>query len=225
MNDKNDINIISFLKFGDKKDIYDLYENGTIYFNTINFFQNLEEQGLRGDNYEGTTKITNYHEYDNFSVQIKLHDSDKTFDMKPSKLHLREYLKDIKGNIFSLYALKTPDILDINNFSIDKRVVNFGSHFVIIRDLRRFIAKITSELKRKKISHKFGLVHYYDRNKINQAIGLFDKPDEFEYQREFRIALYRKEQNPFIIKIGSIKDYSMMFESVAINDIKFEFKK
>lgn len=41
------------------KNITDLYENGTICINPIKFFKQIEYNKLRGDNYEGASKIIN----------------------------------------------------------------------------------------------------------------------------------------------------------------------
>lgn len=54
----------------------DLLENGTVYFNTIDYFQKLEAQIARGDNYEGTTNIKNYHEYDNLKLRLTISKTD-----------------------------------------------------------------------------------------------------------------------------------------------------
>jgi hypothetical protein len=40
--------ILAFLKFGVKEHILDLYENGTVYMNTIQYFKELEDKELRG---------------------------------------------------------------------------------------------------------------------------------------------------------------------------------
>ena len=40
-----------FLKLGSEKNILDLFENGTIYMNTIEYFRKVEDEELRGDKY------------------------------------------------------------------------------------------------------------------------------------------------------------------------------
>lgn len=79
-----------FFKFGSEEHITDLFENGTIYFNTIDYFQKLEEQGLRGDKYEGTTKITN-HKSDKLKLTITIPETREEIPIKLSKFHLREF--------------------------------------------------------------------------------------------------------------------------------------
>jgi hypothetical protein len=48
--------IVSFIKFGSEKDMTDLLENGTIYMSSIKKFRTIEDNNLRGDNYEEDRK-------------------------------------------------------------------------------------------------------------------------------------------------------------------------
>ena len=48
-------NIKAFIKFGSEKNILDLYTNGTVFLNTIQYFRNIEDGELRGDKYEGVS--------------------------------------------------------------------------------------------------------------------------------------------------------------------------
>ena len=84
--EKSDNQILFFLKFGSEKNMLDLLNSGTIYFNTIDYFQNLEGEKERGDNYEGTTRITNYHEYKNLKVTFKIPNSKKKYCYKTNKI-------------------------------------------------------------------------------------------------------------------------------------------
>ena len=203
----------------------DLYENGTLYFNTIDYFQNLEsEQGFRGDKYEGTTKLTNLTEKQIKKFQITIPETGKKIDLKPTKFHLREYLSDIKGNLYSLYCLKTSEIRDIGNFKIDERVKEFGDFFIIIQDTIRFLNSVQKELDKLNISYKFKPVKYYEKKELNGEISLFDKPSEFEYQQEYRMVLYNNNSKPIKINIGSLKEYSSIFKIDAIDNMKIGIK-
>lgn len=153
----------------------DLLENGTIYFNTIDYFQKLEEQGLRGDNYEGTTKITNYHEYEHFKVILRIPETSKEISLHPTRFHLREFLSDIKGNLYSMYCLRPSDVIGVENFKIDSRVKEFGTHFVVIKNTGKFIDQICNELEKIKMDYQTKQVQYYEKDIINDDISLFHK--------------------------------------------------
>jgi hypothetical protein len=208
-----------FFKFGSEENITDLFENGTIFFNTIDYFQRLERQGARGDNYEGTTKITN-HKSDKLKFIITIPETEKEIPFKLSKFHLREFLKDITGNIYSLYCLRHQDAFEIDDFKIDPRVKEFGTHFIIIKKPEKFINLICNELDKNKFDYQIKQVEYYEKEKINGEISLFHKTTEFEYQKEFRIVLFNNEIKPKIIQIGSLKDYAEVFKVDIIDTMK-----
>lgn len=211
-----------FLKFGNKENMTDLLENGTVYFNTINYFQTLEEKCLRGDKYEGSTRIHNYHEYDNVKVTITIPETGKTIPINPTKLHVHEFLKDIKGNLYSLYCIRPKDLWDIENYRIDPRVKKFGSHFVIIQDTGKFLDHVFSELANQDF--EAGSVEYYNKDKINSEITPFQKPDQYIYQSEYRIVWFNNESIAKPINIGSIKEYAQIFEVDAIDTLKISVK-
>ena len=212
-----------FFKFGNEKNMTDLLENGTIYFNTIDYFQRLEEQGLRGDNYEGTTKITNYHEYDNLKLTFTIPKTGKKIPIYPTKFHLREFLSEIKGNLYSVYCLRPKDIIGVENFKVDNRVKEFGTHFVLIKDVGKFLDQICDELEKIKMDYRTQQVEYYEKDKVNGEISLFHKMKEFEYQNEFRIVLYNNEMKSIILRIGSIKEYAEIFPVSALDTLEVQW--
>lgn len=207
---KEDIPFV-FLKFGSQKNIIDLLENGTIYCNTIDYFQRLENQGLRGDHYEGTTNIRNYHQYDNVKITVTIPDTGKEISIHPKKFHVREFLSEIKGNIYCLYSIRPSDIISTNHFSIDPSLVEFGTHFIIIKQPLKFLADVRKELDLKKLKYQFDHVEYYEKELVNRKINLFNKPKEFKNQNEFRIVIANKDVEPKVIQIGSLKEYAEVF--------------
>jgi hypothetical protein len=221
--DTINFNIGFFIKFGSRHDIYDLYENGTIYFNSIEYFRKLEEKGLRGDDYEGTTSIRNYGPNDNVFMQLSL-PSGKIADLRPTKLNHREFIKEINGNLYCLYALKIDDPPVSKLYKFDKRIKEFGTHFLIVQDVNKFFNLVSQELDRLEIRFAANFVSYYDKNTINKQIGPFEKPEEYEYQSEYRFVLYRNSNDPFIIRIGSMAEYSMIFDIDTIDDVRLEIK-
>lgn len=200
----------------------DLLENGTIYFNTIEYFQKLENNEARGDKYEGTTNIQNFNESDKYILTITDPKTGKEIKMKTKKVHLRQFLTEMKGNIYSMYCLKSPEVLD-PNFKTDKKVKEFGSHVVIIKNVDRFVQLICKKLDELNILYRGQLVNYYEKNKVHGDITVFDKSMEFEYQKEYRIVLYSNQIKPFIIKIGNINEIAELFEVKALDEMKIDW--
>ena len=189
------------LKFGSEKNILDLFENGTIYMNTIEYFRKVEDGELRGDKYEGVSRIIN-----SLPGTLKIQGIDREF--KYEKAHVREAHKEVIGNIYSLYAISSKGFPNPLDFKLDERNLRFGTHCVLIKDLPYFFDKIEAELKKSNYKFDHGLVDYYDKDEVNREITLFEKPLEFEYQKEFRFYVEDYGMKPLKIQIGSLKEYA-----------------
>ncbi|AWM14620.1 hypothetical protein DI487_12655 [Flavobacterium sediminis] len=207
-----------FLKLGSEKNIFDLFENGTIYMNTIEYFRKVEDEELRGDRYEGVSRVIN-----SLPGTFKIPGIDREFNYV--KVHLRESHKEVLGNIYSLYAISSKGFPNPLDFEFDKRNLRFGTHGVMIKDLPFFFNKIENELKKNNLKFIHGFVDYYDKEEVSREITLFEKPLEFEYQKEFRFYIENDEIKPIKIQIGSMKNYAEIFKIEDILELKLEIKK
>ena len=203
--------IICFLKFGEEKYIMDLYENGTIYMNSIQFFREFEDDKLRGDSYEGISKIANY-SHGEFEIP-KLN-----FKGKYQAIHLCESEEVVLGNIYSLYCISSHGWEKPEDVYIDNKIKEFGSHCLMIKDCKKFINLIKDKLNELNLEFCSGFVDYYDKDKANQNITPFDKIMEFEYQKEFRFCVERNSIDALQFSIGSLKEISELFPCEAIID-------
>jgi hypothetical protein len=200
-----------FLKFGKEQDITDLYRNGTIYMSPIQRFRKIEYGELRGDLYEGASSIKNY-----LPGQFEI--PSIGFKGKHIGIHLRESYENVLGNIYSLYCISSHGWENPNDFKIDDRIKKFGSHCLMIKDNQKFLSLIEEKLNQLKIKFNHYLVEYYDKKAINRPISLFEKPLEYEYQKEFRFYAERDSTEPFVFKIGSLVDISELYSSNLIVD-------
>lgn len=188
-----------FLKFGQESHIKDMYENGTIYMNSIQFFRTIEDCELRGDMYEGISNIKNLP-----SGQIEIPE----FGFKGNylALQLRQSYKTVTGNIFSLYCVSSHGWTNPEDFKIDTKIEGFGSHCLVILNNREFLSRIETALNLKGVEYTHNFIEYYDKDKVDRDITLFEKPLEFEYQKEFRFYVKRMSTTPFMFQIGSLKN-------------------
>ncbi|MBV4357813.1 hypothetical protein [Pinibacter aurantiacus] len=200
-----------FLKFGQEKHIRDLYQNGTIFMNSIEYFRKLEDDGLRGDSYEGIKRIKNY-PAGQFEIQSL------NFKGNYLSLQVREAYETVVGNIFSLYCISSHGWANPNDFKIDEKIKKFGSHCLLIKDNPQFLFLIEEKLKELKVKFNHNFVNYYDKDKVDREITLFEKPLEFEYQKEFRLYVEQKLAQPFIFKIGNLADVAEIYNSKDIVD-------
>lgn len=200
-----------FLKFGQREHLEDLYHNGTIYMNPIQYFRNLEDGELRGDSYEGVSRIKNY---------PKGHIEIPSIGYKGQYLALqvRHSYETVLGNIYSLYCISSHGWEDPRDFKIDAKNKRFGSHCLLVKDNVRFLKLIEDKLTELNVKFNHNLVDYYDKDKVDRAITLFEKPLEFGYQKEFRFYVERPSDQPFVFNIGCLKEISEIHDANYVID-------
>lgn len=186
--------------------------------NTIEYFRKVEDEELRGDKYEGVSRVIN-----SLPGTFKISGINREFNY--IKAHLRESYDEVLGNIYSLYAISSKGFLNPLDYKFDERNMRFGTHGVMIKNLPLFFNKIESELKKNNLKFNHGFVDYYDKEKVCREITLFEKPLEFEYQKEFRFYVENEKIEPIKIQIGSLKNYAEMFKIEDILELKLELKK
>lgn len=207
-----------FLKFGEEKRILDLYENGTVYLNTLEYFRKVEDDLLRGDKYEGVSKITNL-------PPGKMTIKELNVIVDYINIHLKEAYENVLGNLYCLYCVSSNGWKNPLDFKIDEKNARFGEHCLMIKQPGIFIEKVENALKELnyKFSHNF--VEYYDKKQVNGEINLFQKPNEFEYQKEFRFYVENDKIEPIKLNIGSMKDYSEIFKTEDILKLELTHAK
>lgn len=201
--------IAAFLKFGQEEHLIQLREKGTLYMNPLDYFKKLEDGELRGDSFEGVSSIRNI-PGGSFAIP------EINFEGKFEHLRYMESPKELYGNIFSLYCISSVGFEHPEDISFDERLSKFGSHFLIVMNSPSFIKRITKALSLLKNKYYFDFIKYYDKEKANRKISVFEKPNEFAYQKEYRFYVARNEITPLVINIGSIEDIS---EIVSIEDL------
>lgn len=212
----NTYKIQLFLKFGQKDNLIDLYQNGTVYMNPIQHFREIEDIELRGDKYEGVSRIINYPP-GQFEIP-KL-----SFKGNYECIHLRESYEKVLGNIYSLYCISSHGWKNPNDFEMDKRLKRFGSHCLLIKDNKEFLSRIEKKLKELKMKFRHNFVEYYEKKTINRQITVFEKPSEFEYQKEFRFYIENDLMEPIVFSVGSLVDISELYLSEEIvNELKLK---
>lgn len=96
----------------------------------------------------------------------------------------------------------------------------------MIKDNQKFLSLIEDKLHQLNNKFSHGFVEYYDKKVINRKINLFEKPLEFEYQKEFRFYVERDSTEPFVFSIGTLVDISELFLTHNIVEgLKIETQK
>ena len=198
------------IKFGTERHCNSLLDHGQVYCQSVQYFRELEDEMLRGDEYEGAQHMSNH----------DVRTPEEREQNLPNLFRITKYLAICTGNIYCLYAVTRKMLFGAGHF-ISERVNGFGTHAVLIKDPPLFIDKFSKALEREKLDFQFGLVEYYDSFTYNGHLSNFLKPIEFEYQSEFRIFINRKASNPFIIELGRISDIAEIRETEDLLNTEF----
>jgi len=208
--------ILGFLKIGSQENITDLYENGTVYMNTLEYFRRVEDGELRGDPNEGYSDVVDIKNGGTFRIE----GIDQ--DFKFINARYGGYRKT--GNLYCLYSISSrwfPNPLD---FRLDERNLDFGTHALIIKQPGVFIKKLEDELIKGGYNFKHGFVEYYENKVRLMNLTPFDKSNKYEYQKEFRFSVENEENEPLKINIGSMKSYAEIIEAKELLGLELQPK-
>jgi len=202
----------TLVKFGNQEHLQQLQDEGLLYLNNLPYFWNIEDEELRGDPFDSVTEIQR-----GPKVVIPLQNG-KEVTMEGEWIMRMHPSEPEKINIFCMYALCPFS----GTFPVDERNFRFGSFALVMINRPEFMRRAELALKSQKIKFKADLVNYVDNSHIGK-VGQFKKLRKFAYQSEWRLVCYDGPRGPRKIRIGSIKDISVILHSEQINEeIKIE---
>lgn len=225
-----------FIKFGEKEYMEE-FRKGKIFCRPLTYFQKQEKQDLakRHDKYEGVTRLVQPTVLKKQNVEMVLgygeFDGEKfenTIEITDNILGPIRFSNgiDSKKPVHCLYAFCNSHFQQYLDGTLkvlfDERVKEFGGYVVFIKDPREFMKRVKKSAEIINLKMEEGLISYIDAEKHHGEYGIFSKPVEFEYQREFRIAFNMWLENSdetFILNIGDISDITML---LSFDELKKE---
>lgn len=191
---------IKLVKFGERKYMDDLYHEGKIYMNTVEFFRTYEDKNGIGDEFEGVSYILRnaIGEIRN-DVQVLLYG-------KIDSLIFRN--ENDNGNIFCLTALwkNSKTNIDSSYFELDEKLTKFGDSFVLIHNPKLFTFMVEEKLKEMGMTPKIHAVKYENVKIIEGEYGIFSKPKKYDYQEEVRVFVNTKGLSGLEFELGPLKE-------------------
>lgn len=208
-----------------------LYEKGELYFNTFDYFRNLEyTNDGRADNNEYCA----YHYAGDGIKDVSLRLYPNGRDKEPIKFVGGKELEELtittgeEKEYTHLYSLSSIDLewtLN-NNFIIDNsNFANNKDFVVVIFNTKEFINRTVQHLQNYKLQTKF--VEYVDKKSYTGEMGPFRKFDNYALQNEYRIAVNFKTKEPQIIHLGSLNDIAhepQSFREFINSDCRISFE-
>jgi len=200
------------IKIGQKKHIDQLQKTGLIHSETVKYFREheIEEIELRRDTREGAQSSIRIKD-----LKLLVENKDLPITFKNARFNTFNLELDLT-HIFCLYAV-TPDLADGQLF-IDKKVIKFGDTALLITDPGEFIKRVENATK-EKFRCTFKPVQYYPNTNDYTRLTIFDKPNSFSFQREFRFHFDHIDKDYLEFKIGSLSDISVIIESEKLPEL------
>lgn len=200
--------VISIIKFGEKKYINELYENGTVFMQRLYNYQKIEHTEI-GDKNEGITHLFQANQV-------------KSFTINGTEIEPIGSIKILESNsynpfVYCTYALRESHFKNGIN-CIDKRCLEFGDAALLITDIDKFYSLLKNAITEEDGLYS-NLVSYVDEKTYNGNMGIFKKLNNYKHQSEHRIVLESscKSQN-IKLNVGSLKEISYMVDTKKLLD-------
>lgn len=204
----------TLIKFGKPEHLLQIQNEGLLYLNHLPYFWKVEDED-RGDPFDCIAEVAR-----GPKIGFTLPDNKEVFMEGEWTLRMPPPQPE-KINIFCMYALR-PFIE--GSFPVDEKNFRFGEHALILINRDEFMHRIESILKSQRIIAKAALVEYVD-DKHTGKLGPFRKLKKFAYQYEWRLVCYDGPGKPREVRIGSIRDISVIIRSGEVNkEIRVEFE-
>jgi hypothetical protein len=204
---------IKLIKFGSHSNMEDLYQNGIVFMNTVEYFRHFKDEKIKGDELEGLSYILRNTHAEIFHQETRILYGDK------ANFFFRNE-EDI-GNVYCLTALWQENLSALinNEFEVDLNLAKMGNSFVLIHYPKLFMAKLFNELNKLDLEFKVHAVKYLDVNTTEGEYGVFAKPLEYAYQMEVRVFVKTEGIKPLPISIGSLHEIATIhpIEELLLN--------
>lgn len=167
------------IKIGKDRHIDQLQSKGLIFSKTVKYFREreIEEHELRRDKREGAQCSIRLKD-------LKISVEGKELPLKFINARLNTFDPQLDfSHIFCMYSV-SPELADGQPF-VDERNIEFGSSALLITNPLEFINRIENAIH-KKYEFTYRPVSYYPDNSDYSHLTVFDKPEYFNFQREFR---------------------------------------
>lgn len=235
MNNPNLRTIFALVKLFQKQEYLDDFLNGSLYMNTVAFFQN-EEQNNESiyDKYESTSA----HWQPN-QVEMKFNEIVITPNDLAGPVVIQTKAFD-NFNIFCMYAINSGNCKElnddnyeefINSLRIHKKNNEFGDFSVIVTNVTEFFERVKQAIMKNNFYMKANFIDYYNDEYHGSFISgieaLFHKKKKFSFQNEYRIVINNMTNNnqAYRLEIGDISDICSISSIDEINKAEWSFKK
>jgi len=226
------------IKFCENRDFAAQFIEGNLYMNRLSFFKNdkNEDEHSKG-RADSNEAVAHWWQPEDLIIKLNIHGIGEVTITNEDLAAPVTAGSDFHNHwhIFCMYAMWTDGFECIDGridyakedaeklkaqLMIDERCFQLGEYAVVVPAVQ-FINRVKIACKEKQ--RRIKLVDYFDGEKFNGSIDEveipFSKLDIFSYQKEFRICIdnQTKGDDPYILELGSIKEFSAIVKSSDLN--------
>lgn len=211
-----------FLKLGQREHLLQL-QQGLLYCNTLAYFAGINDDYLRGDELENVVELK-YIEDEVMSIK-KPEEPDTAYkDFTVKGMHIKTRRTDPFCSLFCLYKINILEEAADIPIRLDAKNQGFGDHFLIITDTSEFLSRLKAALNKKNIHYACDHVEYIDFSKYSGTKTVFQKHILYSYQKEWRLQMENKTEEPILLEIGDLTDISML-DVASIEKLQFKYSE
>lgn len=236
--------IYLLIKVFDKEKYADAFiQKGEMFCRTLGDFKKIEDDGVRGDAYEG---VTDWHQPDQISLTISYKDEDGVEHSLPIEGLAGPVVMQNTGydrlNLYCTYAVKAPEFEEsyeteeeririvekinsmLKDFStLSEEVLSLGEFSVVVYQVEDFIDRVKQAVKSQNFACWNGAIKYYDPDTFHGSFkeleAVFRKRNIYAHQNEYRFAFGSHEpEGAKTINVGSLNGIAFKIPTKEIND-------
>ncbi|MES2680097.1 MAG: hypothetical protein V4635_09445 [Bacteroidota bacterium] len=221
----NQRSLFVLVKYGKLDRLISLLETGKLYLSSVETLRasgDKKQDNHQIDHLEGATRY-----FSKGPVDLTLTPTvGNGIPIKTKALNLTYAVKYdlVPGNICSFYSVTDEDFNSGKFRPIDRKMVEFGSHAIIITNVGEFLQRIEKALPAPNWSGlKYGHVEYFDESDFVGDLDLFKKRSAYSYQQEFRVLIESNQLTPAMLDLGSLHDIAVVVSSDATLKLKLKY--
>ncbi|ULQ53345.1 hypothetical protein [Flavihumibacter fluvii] len=208
------------LKFGELPHISELLQFGNVFINPLSYFKKSINHG-RFDKTEGRFSLTHL---DSPKLELRLNENSEWRPINVLTAQLNEFGNDERIKSYSLFYITEEETKNNIPFELSLEMKKMGDYFLLITNPNEFMKRIEAHLNALGLNFNYSTVNYYDPTVNHQNLGFFDKPQQFDYQKEFRIIVESKVPGPLEFSIGSLRDIAELMNSQNCQGFNFSWR-
>lgn len=206
-------------------------QQGLLYMNSLDYFSNLKDEEslpLRTDELENVCGVLRAGKHDQgFSTLSVRIGGGEEINLGPEAVITARFPMPKNYMLFCMSALadgpdgKIPGEVD-DQIYLDARLLNFGSHLLLIRNPAEFSNRVSAAIAKEKklfwtkyFHECFGMVNYRSLENYSGAKGLYTKDSKYSWQREMRVAFgvhdsLLNTKGAYEFNVGDLSDISQI---------------